>query len=110
VCNRRSEISAFVEKKTGLDGSRTLIHAGFCGWCNAGSIFMQDISMKRNSTLKRRKGIVGTPLASRGIERLPLQFSAPRKRSRERQFIGRFKSSAGRNATGNPRKADWFVL
>src|SRR5207247_2453554 len=53
VCNRRSEISAFVEKKTGLDGSRTLIHGGFCGWCNAGSIFMQDIAMKRNSTLKR---------------------------------------------------------
>src|SRR5438874_9329690 len=44
VCNRRSEISVFVEKKTGLDGSRTLIHGGFCGWCNAGSIFMQDMA------------------------------------------------------------------
>src|SRR5205809_3102821 len=53
VCDRRSEISAFFEKKTGLDGSRTLIHGGFCGWCNAVSVFMQDISMKRNSTLKR---------------------------------------------------------
>src|SRR6266480_1029996 len=43
VCNRKSEMSAFVEKKTGLDGSRTLIHGGFCGWCNAESIFAQDI-------------------------------------------------------------------
>src|SRR6266480_7118468 len=44
VCSRKSEISAFVEKKTGFDGSRTLIHGGFCAWCNAGSIFMQDIA------------------------------------------------------------------
>jgi len=43
VCNRKSEISALVEKQTGLDGSRTLIHGGFCAWCNAGSIFAQDI-------------------------------------------------------------------
>src|SRR5215467_15552012 len=30
VCNRKSEISALVEKKTGFDGSRTLIQGGFC--------------------------------------------------------------------------------
>src|SRR5215469_2789867 len=46
VCSRRSEISALVEKKTGFDGSRTLIHGGFCAWCRAGSIFGQDISEK----------------------------------------------------------------
>jgi hypothetical protein len=44
VCKRRSEISALVEKKTGFDGSRTLIQGGFCGWCNAESILVQDIS------------------------------------------------------------------
>ena len=43
VCNRKSEISVFVEKKTGFEGNRTLIHDGLCGWCNAGSIFAQDI-------------------------------------------------------------------
>src|SRR5437588_10610543 len=31
VCRRRSEINALVEKKTGLDGNRTLIHDGLCG-------------------------------------------------------------------------------
>ncbi len=46
VCNRKSEISALVEKKTGFDGSRTLIHGGFCAWCRIGSIFAQDISNK----------------------------------------------------------------
>src|SRR5207249_7073902 len=46
VCNRKSEISAFVEKKTGFDGNRTLIHGGFCAKCNAGSIFAQDIEQK----------------------------------------------------------------
>jgi hypothetical protein len=35
-----------VEKKTGFDGSRTLIQGGFCAWCRAGSIFAQDISNK----------------------------------------------------------------
>src|SRR6476646_4112749 len=30
VWRPRSEMSAFVEKKTGLDGNRTLIHGGFC--------------------------------------------------------------------------------
>jgi hypothetical protein len=33
-----------VEKKTGLDGNRTLIHSGFLAWCNDGSTFEQDIS------------------------------------------------------------------
>src|SRR5947209_1053862 len=46
VCRRKSEISAFVEKKTGFDGSRTLIQAGFCAWCKAGSIFAHDIEQK----------------------------------------------------------------
>jgi hypothetical protein len=44
VWSRRSEISAFVEKKTGFDGRRTLIQGGFCAWCNAGSIFTQDMA------------------------------------------------------------------
>jgi hypothetical protein len=35
-----------VEKKTGLDGNRTLIHSGFLDWCNEGSIFEQDIRGK----------------------------------------------------------------
>jgi hypothetical protein len=46
VCNRKSEISALVEKKTGFDGNRTLIQGGFCAWCRAGSILAQDISNK----------------------------------------------------------------
>jgi hypothetical protein len=29
VCKRKSEMSALVEKKTGFDGSRTLIQGGF---------------------------------------------------------------------------------
>src|SRR5205823_13722515 len=51
VCNRKSEISAFVEKKTGFDGSRTLIHDGLCGWCRAGSIFAHDMIEQTNATL-----------------------------------------------------------
>src|SRR5216110_2259836 len=46
VCSRKSEISALVEKKTGFEGNRTLIHGGFFAWCNAGSIFAHDISKK----------------------------------------------------------------
>jgi hypothetical protein len=46
VCSRKSEMSALVEKKTGFDGKRTLIQGGFCAWCNAGSIFAQDITPK----------------------------------------------------------------
>jgi hypothetical protein len=55
VCNRRSEISAFVEKKTGLEGSRTLIQGGFCAWCRAGSTFAQDISNKSYNVKKVTK-------------------------------------------------------
>jgi hypothetical protein len=43
VCSRKSEINALVEKKTGFEGNRTLIHGGFCAWCYAGSILAQDI-------------------------------------------------------------------
>src|SRR6266567_9389890 len=43
VCNRKSEMSALVEKKTGFDGRRTLIQGGFCTWCSAESIFTQDM-------------------------------------------------------------------
>ena len=43
VCNRKSEINAFVEKKTGFDGSLTLIQGGFWAWWSEGSIFAQDI-------------------------------------------------------------------
>src|SRR5205085_5503037 len=46
VCRRKSEMSAFVEKKTGFDGNRTLIQDGLCAWCNAGSIFAQDMEQK----------------------------------------------------------------
>src|SRR5213596_2996883 len=46
VCNRKSEMSALVEKKTGFDGNRTLIQGGYCAWCRAGSILAQDISKK----------------------------------------------------------------
>src|SRR5580765_2841447 len=48
VCSRKSEINALVEKKTGFDGSRTLIQDGFCAWCNAGSIFAQDTNKDYN--------------------------------------------------------------
>src|SRR5213595_3127021 len=47
VCRRRSEMSALVEKKTGFEGSRTLIQGGFCAWCRAGSIFTQDMREER---------------------------------------------------------------
>src|SRR5437762_12673317 len=53
VCSRKSEISAFVEKKTGFDGSRTLIQGGFCARWSAGSIFAQDIV----STLTHRRSV-----------------------------------------------------
>ena len=73
VCNRKSEISALVEKKTGFEGSRTLIHRGLCAWCNAGSIFAHDIStkvttLKQLQKLKRSTGIlpVGQPGVSPG--------------------------------------------
>jgi hypothetical protein len=48
-------MSALVEKKTGFDGSRTLIQGGFRAWCNAGSIFAQGISMKLQPLKKLQK-------------------------------------------------------
>ena len=54
VCNRKSEISAFVEKKTGFDGNRTLIQDGFCAWCNAGSIFAQDTNKGYNVKIVKK--------------------------------------------------------
>jgi hypothetical protein len=41
-------MSALVEKKIGLDGKRTLIQPGLCGWCKAGSIFPQDMEQSYN--------------------------------------------------------------
>ena len=43
VWSLRSLTSALVEKKTGLEGSRTLIQSGFFSTCRAGSIFAQDM-------------------------------------------------------------------
>src|SRR3989440_10668926 len=51
VCKRRSEIRAFVEKKTGFDGKRTLIQDGLCAWCKPGSIFAHDMVEETNATL-----------------------------------------------------------
>src|SRR5881398_1783778 len=65
VCSRKSEISVFVEKKTGFDGNRTLIQGGFCAWCDAGSTFAQDTNKDYN--VKRVKKAKFRPT------RLPLQ-------------------------------------
>src|SRR5690349_4160056 len=66
VCNRRSEMSALVEKKTGFDGNRTLIQDGLCGWCSAGSIFAHDIAGQINDpgVEKQPRRIDGTVAAS----------------------------------------------
>src|SRR6202162_619327 len=53
VCNRRSEMSALVEKKTGFDGKRTLIQEGLLAWWSDGSIFAQDIALKISASWKR---------------------------------------------------------
>jgi hypothetical protein len=47
-----------VEKKTGLDGNRTLIQGGFCGWCRAGSIFAHDIlrNLAQGSAVEKVNG------------------------------------------------------
>src|SRR5438477_2504398 len=58
VCNRRSEINAFVEKKTGLEGKRTLIQGGFWVWCKAGSIFAQDMKNIPRSTFNVQRRIL----------------------------------------------------
>ena len=65
MCNRKSEINALVEKKTGFDGSRTLIHGGFCVWCNVGSIFAQDISSESYNVTKVTKVKSRSPLSFR---------------------------------------------
>ena len=44
VWSLRSLTSALVEKKTGLEGSRTLIQSGFFSTCREGSIFAQDMA------------------------------------------------------------------
>jgi hypothetical protein len=75
VCSRRSEIRALVEKKTGLEGNRTLIHSGFLAWCNEGSTFEQDISagkllvrpLKNNA---RSSGVTGVAELSLGFRRI----------------------------------------
>jgi hypothetical protein len=63
----------------GLDGSRTLIHAGFLDWCNDGSIFEQDISepklpgRKTKSNQSTGDPVVqdlNSPLAFRELESL----------------------------------------
>jgi len=64
VCNRKSEMSAFVEKKTGFEGNRTLIQGGFCAWCKAGSIFAHDI-WKKSYNVKN-----GTKVKSKRLEAL----------------------------------------
>jgi hypothetical protein len=46
-------MSALVEKKTGFEGNRTLIHGGLVGWCSAGSIFGHDMLSNASSTLQR---------------------------------------------------------
>src|SRR5436190_20452421 len=127
VCNRKSEISAFVEKKMGFDGSRTLIQGGFCAWCNSGSIFAQDIeerlvtgSLKSKLTVSSRasegphiRGVRYTNVCVTVFETVrsvvvfatrddhALQLCAPRKRGGKRQFISRCKPADCRNARSN---------
>ena len=48
-------MSALVEKKTGLDGRRTLIQGGLVAWCKDGSIFAQDIAGRLVSTHSKSK-------------------------------------------------------
>src|SRR4029077_3024002 len=80
VCNRKSEMSALVEKKTGFDGSRTLIQGGFFAWCRTGSIFAQDISKKsynvKNVTKVKSLGIVLTN-AEVSSRNCPSNFALP---------------------------------
>src|SRR2546430_17060824 len=70
VCNRKSEMSALVEKKTGFDGSRTLIQGGFCAWCSAGSIFAQDIEQSYNLEKKVTKFKSLQPFNALTLQRL----------------------------------------
>src|SRR5262249_5812070 len=90
VCSRKSEISAFVEKKTGFDGNRTLIQGGFCAWCNAGSIFAQDTRESYNVKRVTKGKLRPT--------RLPLQRLKPgpsRQGLIKCEFIGRFETASG---------------
>jgi hypothetical protein len=67
-------MSALVEKNFGLDGNRTLIHGGFCAWCNAGSIFAQDISAEA--------------IVPESEKQTGLHFRPPGKRLIKRELIG----------------------
>ena len=49
VCSFRSATSAFVEKKTGFEGKRTLIQSGFLSMCRAGSILARFAAMAKGS-------------------------------------------------------------
>ncbi len=62
-------MSAFVEKKTGLEGNRTLIQSGFLAWCNVGSIFEQDIS-EAKLPLERGKATSGRNSGVAGVQEL----------------------------------------
>jgi len=81
VCNRKSEINALVEKKTGFDGNRTLIQGGFFAWCRVGSIFAQDISKKsydvKNVTKVKSLRIALTNASAIIVAQLVEQFGLP---------------------------------
>ena len=51
VWSFKSATSAFVEKNTGLDGSRTLIHGGFLSMCSVGSILANEDMGRREWVL-----------------------------------------------------------
>ena len=104
-------MSALVEKKTGFDGSRTLIQGGFCAWCSAGSIFAQDMPTKVSATLRRWKAIAVATLRERHIHSSDshtplLQFCPARKRLIKRQFISRFQAAPSGEAARNARQSD----
>src|ERR1700722_19232151 len=67
-------MSAFVEKKTGLEGNRTLIQSGFLAWCNVGSIFEQDIS-EAKLPLEHGKATWGRKFSSKPLRGGQLQVS-----------------------------------
>src|SRR5437763_1032008 len=67
VCNRKSEISAFVEKKTGFDGSRTLIQGGFLGLGSIGRFFSSEV--RRRGVMQRRDPAAVCVVASAKITR-----------------------------------------
>src|SRR2546430_6270517 len=69
VCKRKSEMRALVEKKIGLDGSRTLIHGGFCARCSVGSIFAQDMA-KKGTTLQKLKKLQKLKRSAAGDSRV----------------------------------------